>query len=161
MLGLYKAPLHRFFDPVARLLFRARVRPNPVCAEGNQNVKSFILQVGLNAGGRLLGAGIALSLEAAGEEGGLVIGKMNSDGTLKDGVLGPGERTLDLPNQGGAQANWVQNSSKLRQAMSEGKPIRDASAGNPGSNTGFLRAERNLLQNHGWTLKGGYWNPPN
>jgi hypothetical protein len=44
--------------------------------------------------------------------------------------------------------------------MSKGKPIRDVSAGKPGSNTGFLRAERNLLQNHGWTLKGDTWYPP-
>ena len=34
MLGHYKAPLHRFFDPVARLLFRARVRPNHLTVLG-------------------------------------------------------------------------------------------------------------------------------
>src|SRR2546428_11412089 len=34
MLGLYKAPLHRFFDPVARLLFRARLRPNHLTVAG-------------------------------------------------------------------------------------------------------------------------------
>jgi hypothetical protein len=79
--------------------------------------------------------------------------------------LGPGERTLDLPDQGNPQANWAQNSSKLREAMSEGQPIRDASAeplanGKPANNTGFLRAERNLLENHGWTYNNGYWYPP-
>jgi hypothetical protein len=42
----------------------------------------------------------------------------------------------------------------FRQVMAEGKPIRDVSAGKLGSNTSFLRAERNLLQNHGWTLNG-------
>jgi RHS repeat-associated protein len=74
--------------------------------------------------------------------------------------LKPGERKLDLPDQGNPKGNWAQNSGRLRQAMSEGKPIHDVSAGSPGSNTGFLRAERNLLQSHGWTLKGEYWVPP-
>jgi RHS repeat-associated protein len=95
------------------------------------------------------------------EEETLVIGKMNPDGTLRDGTLGDGEHTLDLPKQDTPKANWAQNSSNLRQAISDGKPIRDASVGNPGSNTGFLRAERNLLQDHGWTLEGDYWVPPN
>ena len=34
MLGHYKAPLHRFFAPVARLLLRARVRPNHLTVLG-------------------------------------------------------------------------------------------------------------------------------
>jgi hypothetical protein len=49
--------------------------------------------------------------------------------------------------------------------MSEGKPLRDASGepmvnGKPGNNTGFLRAERNLLENHGWSYRDAYWFPP-
>lgn len=44
------------------------------------------------------------------------------------GALKPGERELDLPNLNDPKANWAQNSSRLREAMSEGKPIRDASA---------------------------------
>jgi RHS repeat-associated protein len=99
-----------------------------------------------------------LFAKGAAEEGGVVIGKQ----TLLDtpGTLRPGERTLDLAeDMGSPKANWAQNSGKLREAMSEGQPIRDASAG--GSNTGFLRAERNLLENHGWSLKGDYWYPPN
>ncbi len=90
----------------------------------------------------------------------VVIGKMEDLGEL-----GAGERALDLPNRGSPKANWAQNSSRLRQAMNEGKPIRDASAGPlengaPANNTGFLRAERELLQNHGWTYHDGYWYPP-
>ena len=99
-----------------------------------------------------------LFAKGAAEEGGVVIGKQ----TLLDtpGTLRPGERTLDLAeDMGSPKANWAQNSGKLREAMSEGQPIRDASAG--GSNTGFLRAERNLLENHGWSLKGDHWYPPN
>jgi CDP-diacylglycerol--glycerol-3-phosphate 3-phosphatidyltransferase len=34
VLGHYKAPLHRLFDPVARLLFRARLRPNHLTVAG-------------------------------------------------------------------------------------------------------------------------------
>jgi hypothetical protein len=49
--------------------------------------------------------------------------------------------------------------------MNEGIPIRDAtvdSAGNLINNTGFLRAERYLLQDRGWTYSPGtqLWNPP-
>jgi RHS repeat-associated protein len=111
--------------------------------------------------GRLAVDGIAdFFAGGAEEEGGVVLGKMNLDGTLRDGALRDGERTLDLPKQPTPKANWAQNSTKLRQAMAENKPIRDASAGVRNSNTGFLRAERNLLENHGWTLKGEYWYPP-
>jgi len=49
--------------------------------------------------------------------------------------------------------------------MSRGLPIRDAfadSAGNLINNTGFLRAERNLLQDRGWTYNPSttMWHPP-
>lgn len=104
--------------------------------------------------------------------GGLVIGKMNPDATLKDGALEPGEYTLPskqpggtLPDQGSYQANWEQNSSMLRFEMSKGNPIRDVTAQKEGglgkSNTGFLKAERNLLQSKGWSYSDGYWYPPN
>ncbi len=90
----------------------------------------------------------------------VVIGKMSD--LARKGAIGSGERKLadELPDLGNPKANWVQNASKLRKEMAEGEPIRDASAGNPASNTGFLKAERNLLQNHNWTLKNGYWYPP-
>src|SRR5258705_13798381 len=109
--------------------------------------------------GRLGMRGIA-DLFAGGAEETVVIGKLAD--VEAPGAIKAGERALvdELPNQGSPRANWAQNSSKLREAMSEGNPIRDASAGKPGSNTGFLRAERNVLENHGWTLKGDYWYPP-
>jgi RHS repeat-associated protein len=97
------------------------------------------------------------------EEVGVVIGKMAD--LNKSGAMRAGERQLDLPNLNDPKLNWVQNSSRLREAMAEGQPIRDASAeplagGRPANNTGFLRAERNLLENHGWSYRGGYWYPP-
>ncbi len=50
--------------------------------------------------------------------------------------------------------------------MSRGVPIRDATidplTGQLANNTGFLRAERDILMNRGWVFdpKTGYWNPP-
>lgn len=48
MLGHYKAPLHRFFDPAARLLFRARVRPNhlTVLGLGVSIAAAYVFSVG-------------------------------------------------------------------------------------------------------------------
>ena len=48
MLGHYKAPLHRFFDPVARVLLRARVRPNhlTVLGLGVSIVAAYVFSVG-------------------------------------------------------------------------------------------------------------------
>jgi hypothetical protein len=91
-----------------------------------------------------------------------VIGKVADLGKLRSGE----QSLLDqLPNLGSPKANWYQNSSVLRREMSLGNPIRDASvdgAGNLINNTGFLRAERNLLLNHGWTYDSAttLWSPP-
>ena len=93
-----------------------------------------------------------------------VIGKLKD---IKADKLQPGEKTLldSLPDQGNANANWKQNSSVLRQGSRKGQPIRDASvdsAGNLRDNTGFLRAERNLLGNQGRTYDPHTqsWIPP-
>jgi hypothetical protein len=93
-----------------------------------------------------------------------VIGKMKDVENL-----GPGENTLlkHMPNQGTPKLNWQQNSSVLRTEMNKGLPMRDASVDSAGkwipeTNTGFLKAERNLLQEHGWTYnpETRLWNPP-
>ncbi len=96
-------------------------------------------------------------------KGRTVIGKM--DDLNKPGALKKGEKLLDLPDMGSPKANWKQNASKLRKTMREGKPIRDASVTNKGnlrSNTGFLRPERNLLENKGWKYnkRPRLWKPP-
>jgi phosphatidylglycerophosphate synthase len=48
MLGHYKAPLHRLFYPVARLLFRLRVRPNhlTVLGLGVSIAAAYVFSVG-------------------------------------------------------------------------------------------------------------------
>ena len=48
MLGHYKAPLHRLSDPVARLLFRARLRPNhlTVAGLGVSIAAAYVLSMG-------------------------------------------------------------------------------------------------------------------
>lgn len=92
----------------------------------------------------------------------VVIGKMKD---LEK--VGDGERTLidQLPHQGDVKLNWEQNSRVLRTEMAKGQPIRDASVdahGNLVNESGFLRAERELLRDHGWTYDPGtqLWTPP-
>jgi RHS repeat-associated protein len=87
------------------------------------------------------------------KEGGLVIGKLkdlrSAEGWRK------GDHTLNLPDRGSVKENWKQNSSLLRQEERTGKPIRDMSTdanGNLRDNTGFLKAERNALENGGRTF---------
>ena len=93
-------------------------------------------------------------------------------GKLKDltapGAVKPGERTLlsKLPNKGNARSNWEQNARVLREEMAKGRPIRDASVdsrtGALRDNTGFIKAERNLLRQKGWTYdpKTTLWTRP-
>ena len=104
------------------------------------------------------GASLAMAARGA------VIGKLSD---LPSGVR-PGEWTLlkHLPNRGNPRANWRQNSSVLRIEMRKGLPIRDASVdpvtGTLRNDTGFLKLERNLLRNHGWTYDPATrsWYPP-
>lgn len=91
-----------------------------------------------------------------------VIGKLADLGALRIG-----EQTLLkwLPDLGSVAANWKQNSGVLRQIMSLGRPIRDVSVDAMGrliNNTGFLRAERYLLESRGWKYDPAttMWHPP-
>ncbi|MGQ0641019.1 MAG: RHS repeat-associated core domain-containing protein, partial [Gemmatimonadaceae bacterium] len=115
------------------------------------------------AKGAMVAAATA-SVFGPGGGGTLVIGKMDD---LARGVAA-GERTL-LPRMaddlGSPAANWRRNAGLLREEMAKGKPIRDASVNARGeltNNTGFLRAERQLMQDRGWTYDRGsrMWNPP-
>jgi RHS repeat-associated protein len=116
----------------------------------------FALLTGHFAGGEI-GSRIEDALFGTGAETTTVIGRTND---LQN--LGPDERSLldRLPDQGSPKANWDQNSSLLRQEMSLGLPIRDASPGDTGGV--WLNAERNLLIDRGWTFnpQTNYWMPP-
>ncbi len=104
----------------------------------------------------------ALSSDVAQQAETTVIGKVKDLNNLQSNEKSLLDR---LPDQGNAQANWKQNSGVLRQEMNKGNPIRDASTDAGGQlrdNTGFLRAERNLLENKGWTYDQStqLWGPP-
>ena len=62
MLGHYKAPLHRFFDPVTRLLFRVGARPNhlTVLGLGVSITAAYIFSLGRLRWGAVLLAVAAL-----------------------------------------------------------------------------------------------------
>jgi hypothetical protein len=101
----------------------------------------------------------AVAARGAGAAERLVIGR-GAD-LAKPGALEAGERALSWPSKmPNAAAEWKINSGLLRQEMQRGLPIRDLSPGNTGGM--FLNAERNLLQNHGWTFDAGanLWMPP-
>jgi hypothetical protein len=121
-----------------------------------------VIPIGLERdGGNMIARLAGRELEP---QGTLVIGKMAA---LERGVAAD-EYTL-LPqmteNLGSPRANWARNDGLLRRAMGRGDPIRDASVDVHGrllDETGFLRAERNVLRNHGWTYDPAshYWQPP-
>jgi hypothetical protein len=128
------------------------------------NLDENLLSLGGNLAGLAVpgvtGVGAALR---GGKAGRLVIGKLED---LASFSLKPGEFVLNWANKGTAKSNWQENSKLLRQAMSDGNPIRDVSVapstGALRANTGFLKAERNLLDSQGWQFnpQSGYWNPP-
>jgi len=97
----------------------------------------------------------ATTLSSAGQSGAgdLIIGKLKD--VSKPVGWETGDHTLHLPNLGSVKQNWKQNSGRLREAINDGKSIRDTSidleTGALRDNTGFLRAERNLLKNKGKT----------
>jgi hypothetical protein len=117
-------------------------------------------QFGILAGGAVLGGEELLGANSAAEtaEARLVIGR-GAD-LAKPGALNPGEFKLSWPPTGAAQTEWKVNSGLLRDEMGNLRPIRDASPGNTGGQ--YLNAERNLLQDRGWTFdpKTSTWMPP-
>lgn len=95
--------------------------------------------------------------------GRLVIGELRELNALRKG-----EFALKWVDKGSPKANWKENSSLLRSAMSEGKPIRDTHVDpktgallDESKKDSFLRAERNLLRDRGWDYnsKTRTWNP--
>jgi len=104
------------------------------------------------------GAGITLrAINKADDVGKVVVIGKGMD-KVKDAAAamkskGINARALDLPNLGNPKANYYQNMSKLRQALKQGEKVYDLKNGSGG----FLEAERNLLRNRGYKLKGNWW----
>jgi hypothetical protein len=72
---------------------------------------------------------------------------------------------LTVPWKGSPKGTWKENASRLRREMRSGEPIHETyvdEAGNLIPTKGFLRAERNLLEAHGWEYNPrlGAWLPP-
>lgn len=135
------------------------------CALGEATlvIEAELASFGLAA--RMARPATAQAPQAIGPADVAVIGKVDDLGAA---TLRPGERSLlnQLPNQGSPRLNYLQNDRVLRTEMGRGVPIRDVSVdpvtGALRNNTGFLRAERNILTNHDWAFdpKSGYWYPP-
>jgi len=122
------------------------------------------------------GAGQALKMARAAEhaveagkvaeKGGLNLFKWGHETSTTAKGWREGDHMLHLADKGTPKANWAQNSGRLREEMTKGKPIydsyRDAKTGEQIPTKGFLNAERKLLESKGWTYdKGtGAYHPP-
>jgi hypothetical protein len=119
----------------------------------------------VSALGLVVERGGAEGLGAA-EKGGLSLFKWGAETTTAPGGWRAGDFMLHLPEKGSVQANWAQNAGRLREQMRQGNPIfdsyRDAVTGKQISTRGFLGAERNLLESHGWQYNSstGAYHPP-
>jgi hypothetical protein len=109
---------------------------------------------------------IAAEKVVAEQKGGLNLFKWKSPTTTIPAGWREGDFMLHLPDQGSPKANWHQNAGRLREQMGKGNPIfdsyRDPTTGMQIPTTGFLAAERYLLESRGWTynpLTGAY-HPP-
>ncbi|NLT50107.1 MAG: hypothetical protein GXX85_04225, partial [Ignavibacteria bacterium] len=102
-----------------------------------------------------------------GAKGGLNLFKKGSEQALKPTGWKEGDRFLNLPNKGTPQLNWKQNYGALRNEMRAGKPIYDSYRLPNGElipTSGFLNAERSVLQSRGWIYnanKGAWLTPKN
>ncbi|HEU5477535.1 MAG TPA: SwmB domain-containing protein [Gaiellaceae bacterium] len=116
------------------------------------------IALGISTTAQIAGLFVAPEIDLE-EEAALVIGR-GSD-LAEPGALRPGEYKLSWPSKlPDYKAEWKVNSGLLRQAINRGLPIRDASPGDTGGV--FLNAERNLLEDRGWSFdpNTSYWYPP-
>jgi hypothetical protein len=123
-------------------------------------------QIGITTAEVLSEGGVVAGGVVAAEKGGLNLFKWAKETTTKPGGWREGDFFLYLSDLGGAKENWAQNAGRLREQMRQGKPIfdsyRDPVTGLQIPAQGFLRAERNLLESHGWQYDariGAYYPP--
>ena len=114
---------------------------------------------------------VGCCVAAKGERGGLNLYKWKDPTSTTASGWREGDRMLIVPWKGTPKATWKENASRLRREMRSGDPIYETyvddagnllPAGGPGNPGQFLRAERNLLTNHGWTYhpRTRAWVPP-
>jgi hypothetical protein len=118
---------------------------------GPQSSSNDSLNTAVNA---LVDAFLNTAEQAAkeGADARLVIGRV-ADLQASDAIGADEYTLLDklTPGLDSVQGNWYRNASVLRTELRTGiTQIRDASPGDSGGQ--FLNAERNLLQNRGWTF---------
>ena len=160
------------YDTTQQFTYGPTIRPDPALTSNQVATLGSVYQQTNGPVNFFAGATLALSPFAVdtlidsdavpmslGVEGQPVIGKMAD---LQE--LGEGERTLALPDQGSESANLTQNLARMEQEMSEGRPIKDATAlkypNDPSKVTGFYAKEVQVLKGAGWDLRNGYWYPP-
>jgi RHS repeat-associated protein len=142
----------------------------PVCPIVWAMVEVMILVDSATSDMPVPGAGVAKAgakaASCAAEKGGLNLFKFGQETTTKVGGWKQGDFMLYLPDKGGAQANWAQNASRLREQMGRGEPIydsyRNVATGKQIATGGFLGAERKLLESRGWQYNSatGAYHPP-
>jgi Bacterial TSP3 repeat len=109
-------------------------------------------------------AGIVNRLRSE-ERGGLNLFKWKHPTSTRADGWREGDRMLTVPWKGSPKGTWKENASRLRREMRSGEPIYETyvdEAGNLIPTKGFLRAERNLLEAHGWEYNPRLraWLPP-
>jgi hypothetical protein len=98
-------------------------------------------------------------------EGGLNLYKSGKPTTTTASGWQTGDRMLHLVDKGSPKLNWLQNAGRLRQEMNYGKPIYDSYRYVNGAqipSSGFINAERYLLESRGWQYNPGTgaYHPP-
>jgi len=122
------------------------------------------LEAGMLGGIKLWRRG-RVATEAIGESGGLNLFKWEEEGRISvSSGWKQGDYVLYLPDRILPKLNWKQNSGRLRSEMRKGKPIYDlhrhSTTGIQEETTGFLNAERKLLEAREWVYnpkKGAYF----
>ena len=118
-----------------------------------------------NKSGNLVEGLIEEGVAKSGSQGGLNLFKWGAQQTEKSTGWKAGDYMLHLPNKGTPALNWKANFGALRREMNLGKPIFDSYRlpnGNLIPTSGFLNAERFVLQSRGWIYNSGQgaWLPP-
>jgi RHS repeat-associated protein len=135
-------------------------------SEGVCERDANLIALGLDLVGAFTPGATGLGAASRAARGGLNLFKWGKETTTRDVDWKEGDFMLYLPDKGSPRANWKQNAGRIREEMSKGSLIfdsyRDPVTGERIVTGGFLRAERNLLESHGWKYDSstGAYHPP-